>query len=64
MPRKSVEPQLLRVVFKNTLNLYLLRKMHASVVPGPGVDKMSPEPFGLYDLVIYSGETEYSRLVV
>lgn len=35
--------------------------MYASVIPAPGVDKMSPEPSGLYDLVIYKGETEYPR---
>lgn len=61
MPRKSAQTPLLRVIFKNMLNLYLLRKMYASVVPAPGVDKMSPEPSGLYDLVIYKGETEYPR---
>lgn len=47
MPRKSAQTPLLRVVFKNMLNLYLLRKMYASVVPVLGVDKMNPEPFGL-----------------
>lgn len=38
--------------------------MYASVVSATGVNKMSPEPFGLYDLVIYSGETEHPRHVV